>query len=70
MTERERAVQRLRNAARRLGEANEKLTAAEAELVAAAAALDKLEDLPLPNFREMRGILGDGEYASASKEKP
>lgn len=43
MTEREKAIQRLRVAAQRLSRATEEMDAAEHELTAAALALDELE---------------------------
>ncbi len=57
MNAHERAMQRLRNAARRLGEANEELEKAERELVEASHALDILEQANLPTAAEMRGVL-------------
>lgn len=61
MTERDRAIQRLRDAARAQSAAYEAMQAADKELVEAALALDVIEDCMLPTANDVRGILSLGE---------
>jgi hypothetical protein len=61
----EKALIRLREAARRHGDAMAELRESEKELVAASLALDKIEDDQLPTYKEIHGIMRMNERNAA-----